>query len=255
MKSKIILISAFALISCGAQNTSSSMNESVEIGASVFEGVVVNYQSDENLLGVSVLSRIQNGAYVYTPKVNDIVYLVPSFMGSNELDHMIINGEKYEAQTGTDQDVFETYNGPLSLKGFKYCSYKQPNSKVSIDVVSKAVDGAKLHNVSLNIVDETTPADDGGLEITGSNLDSCFRTKGNHQAQMIEGSWVSYLIQGEDMDNYLNGFYSYSAKIGTASLYGNTIESSVNNWMKTTASFVMGSEDVVVDITMKNATK
>ena len=267
----LVLASAALLASCGggtpndskdtAGKDTADSNSGLEIGASVFGGLIVDYTMP-NLLGVSTFTDTYSGAYIYTPKVNEKVYLVPSFSGANELDYIDIDGTKYEAQVGAAGMKFNCYGGELNMEGVKYVSFNMTKTAPKIKAYSKAVTGGKTHKVTLNVANTTTEVkkfdmkkEDWVSAKTGTNIDAYFSTKGTHEVEILEGSLASWLIQGKDLDNFHEGVYKYSAASEGLTLVNNTLEASINNTMKTTGSFVMPKNDVTVNVSFSDAYK
>ena len=267
----LVLASAALLASCGggtpndskdtAGKDTADSNSGLEIGASVFGGLIVDYTMP-NLLGVSTFTDTYQGAYIYTPKVNEKVYLVPSFSGANELDYIDIDGTKYEAQVGAAGMKFKCYGGDLNMEGVKYVSFNMTKTAPKIKAYSKAVTGGKTHKVTLNVANTTTEVkkfdmkkEDWVSAKTGTNIDAYFSTKGTHEVEILEGSLASWLIQGNDLENFHEGVYKYSAASEGLTLVNNTLEASINNTMKTTGSFVMPKNDVTVNVSFSDAYK
>ena len=260
----LVLASAALLASCGGGTSSDSKdtagkdtadsNSGLEIGASVYGGLIVDYTMP-NLLGVSTFTDTYSGAYIYTPKVNEKVYLVPSFSGANELDYIDIDGTKYEAQVGAAGMKFNCYGGELNMEGVKYVSFNMTKTAPKIKAYSKAVTGGKTHKVTLNVANTTTEVKKFDMDNnewvsakTGTNIDAYFSTVGTHEVEILEGSLASWLIQGKDLENFHEGVYKYSAASEGLTLVNNTLEASINNTMKTTGSFVMPKNDVTVNV-------
>ena len=267
----LVLASAALLASCGggtpndskdtAGKDTADSNSGLEIGASVMGGLIVDYTMP-NLLGVSTFTDTYSGAYIYTPKVNEKVYLVPSFSGANELDYIDIDGTKYEAQVGAAGMKFNCYGGELNMEGVKYVSFNMTKTAPKIKAYSKAVTGGKTHKVTLNVANTTTEVkkfdmkkEDWVSAKTGTNIDAYFSTKGTHEVEILEGSLASWLIQGNDLENFHEGVYKYSAASEGLTLVNNTLEASINNTMKTTGSFVMPKNDVTVNVSFSDAYK
>lgn len=268
----LVLASAALLASCGGGASSDNSKDtagkdtadsagSVDIGASVYGGLIVDYTMP-NLLGVSTFTDTYSGAYIYTPKVNEKVYLVPSFSGANELDYIDIDGTKYQAQVGAAGMKFNCYGGELNMEGVKYVSFNMTKTAPTIKAYSKAVTGGKTHKVTLNVANTTTEVkkfdmdnDEWVNAKTGTNIDAYFSTKGTHEVEILEGSLASWLIQGQDLENFHEGVYKYSAASEGLTLVNNTLEASINNTMKTTGSFVMPKNDVTVNVNFVDAYK
>lgn len=269
----LVLASAALLASCGGGTSNDSKDTAdstgsvssnggdVQIGASVMGGLIVDYTMP-NLLGVSTFTDTYKGAYIYTPKVNEKVYLVPSFSGANELDYIDIDGTKYEAQVGAAGMKFNCYGGELNMEGVKYVSFNMTKTAPKIKAYSKAVTGGKTHKVTLNVANTTTEVkkfdmkkDQWVSAKTGTNIDAYFSTKGTHEVEILEGSLASWLIQGNDLENFHEGVYKYSAASEGLTLVNNTLEASINNTMKTTGSFVMPKNDVTVNVSFSDAYK
>lgn len=258
MKNVLLVVAAAALLSaCGNNDTP---DVSLEEGPSVYGGVVIDYGSDANLLTASVFGEF-NGGFIYTPHVNTKIAVVPTFAGANELDYAEVNGVRVEAKVGTASDAYDTYSGKISLEGVRYIEYLMTADVPTFKFHSKAVTGGTLHTATLNIVDNTTAFDRYNVKaskwenVTGSGIDSYFKTEGTHTVEILEGAMGGFLIQGADLENYHSGYYGYSASAKGVVVAKNTLEASINNTMKTAAIWKMPAKDITINIAMSDAMK
>ena len=77
MKNVLLVVAAAALLSaCGNPDTPTP-EPSLEPGASVMGGVVIDYGSDANLLTAGVFGDY-SGGFIYTPLANTKIVVVPA---------------------------------------------------------------------------------------------------------------------------------------------------------------------------------
>ncbi len=153
----------------------------------------------------------------------------------------------------------------INLEGVRFAKFTMPEIAgspyavgLTVSIASKAIETPNLKTVTLNVVNETTPITRDGEEITGDDIDAYFGEAGNHVAHVQAGSYVSFIIGGADLENYHDKTHSggavndfkYSAS--GAALTNNTLEASINDWMKTTASFKLAEEDVEINVKFEN---
>ncbi|MDY5441304.1 MAG: hypothetical protein SPG64_03690 [Candidatus Enteromonas sp.] len=255
---KILLVAATAtlLSACGG-NSKPVETSAPELGGSIYGGVIIDYTSDEHLLTAAVLGDYP-GSFIYCPKVNQKVTVVPTFEGKYELDYITLDDVKVETKVGTADDKFTTYMGEVSLEGIRFAEFLMPDHAPTVKVVSKAAEGT-THKLTVTIADETEAVkyydttDSEWKFYTGSGIDSYFKTAGTHEVEILEGAMAGWLIQGADLENYHQGLYSYSATIDGARVPNNTLEASIDNIQKTTTFFKMPAKDVTAEVSMKNA--
>ena len=260
MKNVLLVVAAAALLSaCGNPDTPTP-EPSLEPGASVMGGVVIDYGSDANLLTAGVFGDY-SGGFIYTPLANTKIVVVPTFSGANELDYAEVNGTRLEAKVGTAETEISTYAGKLSLEGIRYVEYTMTTEVPTFKFHSKAVTGGTLHTATINIADNTTDFDrynvkTGEWEVMkGKALDSYFKTEGTHTVELLEGAMGGFLIQGNDLENYHSGYYSYKIAAEGVIVANNTLEASINNTMKTSAIWKMPAKDLTINVTMSDAMK
>lgn len=282
---KIVLILAAAsmLAACGgpkkpAKNSSKTPDsQNTTTGASL--GMSVNYKGDANLLGVQVFDKTYGGAYVYTPHAGNTVIVVPSYKGAKQLKDIYLTGtdgktigEKINAKVGTATDTFKTYSGDLSLEGIRYAEFTVPAVEggksyipaFTVNCESEDVANAELVTVTLKETDsskgyEYISKDEAAgtyeHKTASTGIDSGFSTDFSAKSvQVIKGSLATWFIGGANLEAFHSGIYSYTASVEGATVYHNTLEASINDWMKTTGT-VKANKDLTVNITITNSYK
>ena len=281
----LVLAAASLLAACGGgfeesttssagDSTSDNSSEGSSQAASASRGMAINYSGDENLLGVSVFDTTYSGGYVYTPHVGNELYIVPSYAGNYTLDYVTLSTDPdthIAAQVGTSSDVITTYMGELSLEGVNFAKITVPevdgNSYTiafTVNLVSKAAEG-ELVTVTLAETDNSTgyeyitKSDDTysyATASTGINSSFSLTDATKDSVQVLKGSPASWFVYGDNMESFHSGIYTYAAadNAGTHVVTHNTLESSINDWMKTTGT-VIADEDITINVTIGNGYK
>jgi|GEM_PF-2198608 hypothetical protein len=286
---KIVLILAAAsmLAACGgsknpAKNSSKTpdtpaSSQGTTTGASL--GMSVNYAGDANLLGVQVFDKTYGGAYVYTPHAGNTVLVVPSYKGAKQLKDIYLTGtdgktigEKINAKVGTATDTLKTYSGELSLEGIRYAEFTVPAVEggksyipaFTVNCESEDVANAELVTVTLaetnnsrgyEYITKDEAAGTYEYKTAATGIDSGFSTDFSAKSvQVIKGSLATWFIGGANLEAFHSGIYSYTASVEGATVYHNTLEASINDWMKTTGT-VKADKDLTVNITINSSYK